>query len=188
MYWLVGPAACSSPRDSCLFPALLLQKRSKKVTWFESESLFKSRRVGKDPHIILRTHIEAQGRHHVIMIITATATTAIIIIIIIIITEALDKQLRIKLVIKIVNDGFDESLIIFKFVKTKSQNSCERTIRETKIFRNNSTFLRNVVGNSNAWFTKCSLSKKRNVSWTLNLIQSKQNYFVPNYHFLRFTL
>ena len=36
---------------------------------------------------------------------------------------------------------------------------------------NNSLYWRNVVGNLNAWSTKCFLSRKRNPNWTLNQTQ-----------------
>ena len=49
----------------------------------------------------------------------------IINIITILITEALDKQLRIKISDINCEWRFDESFIIFKFVKTKKSNSCE---------------------------------------------------------------
>ena len=55
MYWQAGPAACSSPLDSCPFPALLLQKQSKKVIWFEL--FLKSRYIGKDWNFHNFTHI-----------------------------------------------------------------------------------------------------------------------------------
>ena len=44
-----------------------------------------------------------------------------VVIIIILITEALDKQLRIKISDKNCEWRFDESFIIFKIIKTKSQ-------------------------------------------------------------------
>ena len=50
------------------------------------------------------------------------------------------------------------------------ENTCVMpTIRGTKIYANNLPSLRSVVGNFIAYFTKCSLSKEKNLNWTLNL-------------------
>ena len=52
------------------------------------------------------------------------------------------------------------------------ENTCViLTIRRTKTSLNNSLYWRNVVGNLNAWSTKCFLSRKRNPNWTLNQTQ-----------------
>ena len=45
------------------------------------------------------------------------------------------------------------------------ENTCVKpTIRVTKIYTNNFPSLRNVVGNLNAYFKKCSLSKEKNLN------------------------
>ena len=52
------------------------------------------------------------------------------------------------------------------------ENTCVTlTIRRTKTSLNNSLYWRNVVGNLNAWSTKCFLSRKGNPNWTLNQTQ-----------------